>query len=98
MDPQVTLAVQDTLHDTQQAPKSSALVQEIALSQSSHAQEPPAGQELSQEVPDTVSQLPTSLALATEAQQSLPMKVRPAPWLRTVPFLSTEPDAQASAK
>ncbi|KAF6125385.1 hypothetical protein HJG60_009864 [Phyllostomus discolor] len=97
VDLQVTLAVQDTLHDTQQTPKNSALVQEIALSQCSQAQEPPAGQELSQEVPDTVSQLPTFLALATEAQQSMPDESVHCPTPENC-HLNTEPDAQASAK
>ncbi|KAM5198987.1 uncharacterized protein RBU33_013941 isoform 1-T2 [Hipposideros larvatus] len=86
VDLRVTSAVQDiqALCDTQQAPQSSALVQEIALSQSSSAQEslkkpvaqafktvPPTGQELSQEVPDTMSPLPESPAAATGAQQSV---------------------------
>ncbi|XP_036165947.1 uncharacterized protein LOC118656610 [Myotis myotis] len=81
VDPWVTLAVQDfqTLYNTQQAPMSTTLVQETELRQSSHAQEPSGGQELSQEVPDTVSPLPESLALATEAQQSTPHESAPAP-------------------
>ncbi|XP_006759756.1 PREDICTED: transmembrane protein 238 [Myotis davidii] len=81
VDPSVTLAVQDfqALYNTQQAPMSTAVVQETELSQSSHAQEPSEGQELSQEVPDTVSPLPESLALATEAQQSMPHESAPAP-------------------
>lgn len=79
VDPKVTPATQhfQAPCDTQQAPKSTALVQEIAFSQSSHAQEPPSGQELSQEVPDTVSPLPKSQALATEAQQSMPHESAP---------------------
>ncbi|XP_070269858.1 uncharacterized protein [Myotis yumanensis] len=79
--PWVTLAVQDSqaLYNTQQAPMSTTLVQETELRQSSHAQEPSGGQELSQEVPDTVSPLPESLALATEAQQSMPHESGPAP-------------------
>lgn len=81
VDPWVTLAVQDfqALYNTQQAPMSTTLVQETELRQSSHAQEPSGGQELSQEVPDTVSPPPESLALATEAQQSMPHESAPAP-------------------
>ncbi|XP_006105280.2 uncharacterized protein LOC102426880 [Myotis lucifugus] len=81
VDPWVTLAVQDSqaLYNTQQAPMSTTLFQETELRQSSHAQEPLGGQELSQEVPDTVSPLPESLALATEAQQSMPHESGPAP-------------------
>lgn len=86
VDPQVSPAVQDfqVQYDTPQPPQSSALVQEVALSQSSLAQEilqkpvvqafktvPPTGQELSHEVPDTTSPLPESPAPATQAQQSL---------------------------
>lgn len=83
----VTSAVQDLIQalcDTQQAPQSSALVQDIALSQSSPAQEipkkpvaqalktvPPTGQEPSQEVPDTVSPIPESPAPAIGVQQSV---------------------------
>nr|XP_019565957.1 PREDICTED: proline-rich protein 36-like [Rhinolophus sinicus] len=82
----VASAAQDfqVLCDTQQAPQSSALVQEIALSQASPAQEilkkpvaqafetvPPTGQELSQEVPGTMSPLPESPSPATEVQQSV---------------------------
>ncbi|XP_036135626.1 uncharacterized protein LOC118642126 [Molossus molossus] len=79
VDPKVTPAAQhfQAPCDTQQAPKSTALVQEIALSQLSHAQEPPSGQELSQEVPDSVSPLSKSQALATEAQQSMPHESAP---------------------
>lgn len=81
VDPWVSLAVQDfqALYNTHQAPMSTTLVQEIELSQSAHAQEPSGGQELSQEVPDTVSPLPESLALATEAQKSMPHESAPAP-------------------
>lgn len=83
---QVILAVQDfqVQCDTPQPPQSSALVREVALSQSSLAQEilqkpvsqtfktvPPAGQELSQEVPDTLSLLSESPAPATQSQQSV---------------------------
>ncbi|XP_016051782.1 PREDICTED: transmembrane protein 238 [Miniopterus natalensis] len=81
----VDLKVTPNVHDfqslcyTQQASCSAALVQELAISQSSHAQEPPAGQELSQEVPGTVSSLPRSLALATKGQESMPHESVPAP-------------------
>ncbi|KAF6272381.1 hypothetical protein mRhiFer1_009542 [Rhinolophus ferrumequinum] len=82
----VASAVQDlqVLYDTQQVPQSRALVQEIALSQASPAKEilkkpvaqafetvPPMGQELTQEVPDTMSPLPESPSPATEVQQSV---------------------------
>ncbi|XP_059547815.1 uncharacterized protein LOC132232352 [Myotis daubentonii] len=81
VDPWVTLAVRDfqAPYNTQRAPMSTTLVQETELRQSSHAQEPSGGQELRQEVPDTVPPLPESLALATEAQQSMPHESAPAP-------------------
>lgn len=81
VDPQVSLAIQDlqALYHTQQAPLSTTLVQEIEPSQSSQAQESSGGQELSQEVPDTVFPAPESLAAATEAQQSMPHESEPGP-------------------
>lgn len=88
-------AVQDfpALYENQQAPpQSSALVREIALSQSSLAQEipkkpvaqalkpaPPASQELSQEVPDTVFLLPESPAPSSQGQQSVPPETASVP-------------------
>lgn len=92
----VASAAQDfqVLRDTQQAPQSSALVQEIALSQASPAQEilkkpvaqafetvPPTGQKLSQEVPDSMSPLPESPSPATEVQQSVSPGIASTPTL-----------------
>ncbi|CAK6444670.1 unnamed protein product [Pipistrellus nathusii] len=77
--PWVTVADQDfqSLYNTQP----SSMVQEIERSQFPLSQEPSGGQELSQEVPDTISQLPESesVAPATEAQKSMPHENVPAP-------------------
>lgn len=92
VDLQVAQAIQDfqAMYHTQQTSQSSSLVQRIGPSQSPSAQEfhrepvafetpPPAGQELSQNPPDTASLLPESPAPAAQAQQSVPPGRAPTP-------------------
>eukprot|EP00069_Balaena_mysticetus_P007083 bmy_05424T0 len=92
VDPQVAQAIQDfqAMYHTQQTSQSSSLVQRIGPSQSPSAQEfhkepvafetpPPAGQELSQNPPDTASLLPESPAPAAQAQQSVAPGRAPTP-------------------
>ncbi|XP_044089156.1 fibrous sheath CABYR-binding protein-like isoform X1 [Neovison vison] len=90
----ITLAVQDfqAFYHNQQTPQSISSVQEISPSQSAPVQEfqkkpvaqafetlPPAGQELSQEFPATVSPPPESQAPASQAQQSVSPESTTAP-------------------
>lgn len=90
VDLQAAQAIQDfqAMYHTQQTSQSSSLVQRIGPSQSPSAQEfhrepvafetpPPAGQELSQNPPDTASLLPESPA--AQAQQSVPPGRAPTP-------------------
>lgn len=92
VDLQVAQAIQDfqAMYHTQQTSQSSSLVQRIGPSQSPSAQEfhrepvafetpPPAGQELSQNPPDTASLIPESPAPAAQAQQSVPPGRAPTP-------------------
>lgn len=92
VDHQVAQAIQDfqAMYHTQQTSQSSSLVQRIGPSQSPSAQEfhrepvafetpPPAGQELSQNPPDTASLIPESPAPAAQAQQSVPPGRAPTP-------------------